>query len=103
MSKVEMDYENPSARDWGREHHQFLKEAAPGVLRSLSASGSLEQYLKELGNQASERESHMMAAHHASPEVQNLPHLQRVKELQNRHAEIQELIRHDLIRQPAPD
>jgi hypothetical protein len=39
----------------------------------------------------------------ASKEVQALPHLQRVRELQSRLVEVQEIVRHDLIHQPQPD
>ena len=38
-----------------------------------------------------------------TPEVRDLPHQQKVRELQSRHHEVEELIRHDLILQPVPE
>jgi hypothetical protein len=41
-----------------------------------------------------------MMKHANSPAVQKLPHLERVRELQARRHEVEELIQHELILQP---
>ena len=46
---------------------------------------------------------HLMSRHNNSEEVQKLPHLERVRELQSRHHEVEEMLRHDLILQPVPE
>ncbi len=45
----------------------------------------------------------MMRKHANSPAVQNLPHLERVQELQSRRHEIEEIIQDELIHQPRQD
>ncbi len=45
----------------------------------------------------------MMRKHANSPAVQNLPHLERVHELQSRRHEIEEIIQDELIHQPRRD
>ncbi len=100
---LETEYEDHLAEDWGKEHHRYLKEAMPHVLKSLSESGDLDSYLHEVGNQAARMETHMMREHLLNPRVRDLPHLQKVRELQSRQAEVKELIRNDVIHQPTPD
>jgi hypothetical protein len=41
-----------------------------------------------------------MSQHLADKELQKLPYLERVRELQNRHQEAEEIIPNDLIHQP---
>jgi hypothetical protein len=38
-----------------------------------------------------------------SPAVRDLPHMEKVRELESRCHEVEELIRHDLIFQPLPE
>jgi hypothetical protein len=44
-----------------------------------------------------------MSQHLADKELQKLPYLERVRELPNRQQEAEEIIRNDLIHQPAGD
>jgi Transposon-encoded protein TnpV len=91
---------DPTAQEFEEEHRQFLQENAPHVLEGLRRSGTLDSYLASIGETASERLEHVMSQHLADKELQKLPHLERVRELQNRHQEAEEIIRHDLILQP---
>jgi hypothetical protein len=44
-----------------------------------------------------------MSPHLSDPEVQRLPFLGRVRELQNRRLDAEEVISHDLINQPVSE
>jgi hypothetical protein len=91
---------DPTATQYQEEHHRFLRENRPDVLRRLQESGSLDSYLSSVGETASERLDHAMRELRADPEHQKLPFLDRVRALQNRQQEMEEVIRHDLIHQP---
>jgi Transposon-encoded protein TnpV len=91
---------HPLAAKFGAEHKRFLEEHNPAVLRGLSDSTS---YLSSVGETAADRCEHLMFQYMQSPAVKDLPHQQRVRELQSRHHEVEELIRHDLIFQPLPE
>jgi Transposon-encoded protein TnpV len=93
---------DPTARQYAEEHRRFLEENNPGVLDGLRQSGSLDSYLSSVGEEASQMFDHLMNQYHKSPEVQNLPYHDRVRALQSRRSEAQELVRHDLINQPVP-
>jgi hypothetical protein len=56
------------------------------VLAGLRQSGKLDSYLSSVGNQASEREDHLMSQHLHSKEVLALPYHQQVRESQSRQA-----------------
>jgi hypothetical protein len=45
----------------------------------------------------------LMHSHNRKPEVQKLPHMEKVRELEGRRHEVEEVIRHDLIFQPLPE
>jgi len=96
-------HQDPTAKRYAEEHLRYLKEARPDVLAGLRQSGKLDSYLSSVGNQASERLDHVMSQHMVSKEVQDLPYHQQVRELQSRHREAEETIRHDLIHQPVPE
>ena len=100
---LESEFLDPLAESYAEEHLRYLKEAMPHGLRDLEKSGELAKHLISVGNEASLVEMDLMRKHHLSREVQNLPDLQRIRELQSRLAEVQELVRHDMIHQPTPD
>ena len=88
------------AQRYAEEHKRFLEEHNPDVLRKQSDPTS---YLSSVGQEAEDRHLHLMLQHNNSKEVQKLPHLDRVRELQSRNQEVSELVRHDLIHQPLKD
>jgi ATP-dependent Zn protease len=94
---------DPTARRYRREHREFLATNRPDVYAALLRSGRLDSYLNSVGETASERLEHVMSQHLADKELQKLPHLERVRQLQNRHQEAEEIIRNDLILQPVED
>ena len=95
--------QEPKAKEYAQEHLRFLKENRPDVLAELRRSGDLNSYLSSVGVQASDRFLTLMMQYNNSPEVQKLPHLDRVQALQSRRHEADELVRHDLILQPLKD
>jgi hypothetical protein len=56
-----------------------------------------------VGETASERLEHALSQHLSDPELQKLPFQDRVRELQSRRLEAEEVIGHDLIHQPVED
>ena len=88
---------DPLAEKYAAEHKRFLEAHNPSVLHQQSDPTS---YLSSVGQTAAEMYRHLMHQHHHKPAVQDLPHHLRVRELQSRHHEVEELIRHDLILQP---
>jgi hypothetical protein len=94
---------DPTAKRYHEEHRRFLAENRPDVLAALRQSGDLNSYLSSVGETASERLDHAMRELWADPEHQKLPFPDRVKALQNRQQEMEEVIRHDLIHQPLED
>jgi hypothetical protein len=85
---------DPLAERYAEEHRRFLDENNPSVLRGQS---DLHSYLSSVGEAAAERLEHQMAKFANSPEVQKLPHLERVRALQNHRQSVEEQIMHDLI------
>jgi len=65
--------------------------------------GDLNSYLSSVEETASERLGHEMRQDLKDPELQKLPFLDRVRELQSRRPEAEEVIRHDLIHQPVSE
>ena len=82
------------------EHKRFLEDNNPSVLRGQKDPNS---YLSSVGEQASQMFRDLMMKFRNSPEANNLPHLELVKELQNRRESALEIVRHDLILQPVPE
>ena len=70
---------------------------------SCQGKADRTSYLSSVGEQAAEMYEQLMSRHNNSKEVQKLPHLERVRELQSHHHEVEEIIRHDLILQPVPE
>ncbi len=94
------DGPDPLERAYAEEHRKYLLENAPHLLKELEKSGDLESYLSSLGESAAQREHHLINPNDKN--VQNLPFLERVRELQNRQQEAREIIKHDLIYWPPP-
>ena len=90
------------AQDFAKEHREFLENSRPDVLSALRQSGDLDSYLSSVGEEAEERLANLMHQYNNSPEVQKLPHQERVRALQNRQMEADELVRDELINQPLP-
>jgi hypothetical protein len=88
---------DPLAQRYAEEHRRFLEENNPTV---LSGQDDPTSYLYSVGSQAAERLGHFMAKYANSPEVQKLPHLARVRALQSRQHELEEIIRDEIICQP---
>jgi Transposon-encoded protein TnpV len=95
--------QNAAEAQYAREHRRFLEQHRPDVLASLRQQNNLDSYLSSIGEQARDRLGSLMAEHMNSAEVQKLPHLDRVRSLQNRRMEVEELIRDELINQPLKD
>jgi hypothetical protein len=94
----EMD---PTAGRFRRQHRAFLAENRPDVYAALQRAGRLDSYLTSIGETASERLDHVMSQHLADPEIQRLSFADRARELRARQLEAEEIIRNDLILQPA--
>jgi hypothetical protein len=88
------------AEDYAKEHLRFLKEIRQDVLKQLRKQGDLNCYLSSVGEQASDLFSTLMSQYHNSPEIQKLPYLDRVKGLQSRRHEANEIVLHDIVHQP---
>ncbi|HXW72555.1 MAG TPA: TnpV protein [Methylocella sp.] len=88
------------AKDYAEAHRKFLEENNPSVLRGQSDPNS---YLSSVGQQAEEMFEHLMIQRMHQPEVKNLPHLEKVRELEAFRHEADEIVRHDLIYQPLPE
>jgi len=85
---------------FAQEHKRFLEDNNPDVLRQQSDPTS---YLSSVGNQAAERWEHLMSQYNRSPEVQKLQGPDRVRALQSRQHEVEEMIRDEIIYQPRWD
>jgi Transposon-encoded protein TnpV len=83
------------AKDYAEEHRKFLEENHPSVLRGQKDPSS---YLSLVGEQAESMFEHLMMQRRR--QVQNLPHLEMVRELQAFRHQADEMVRHDLIYQP---
>jgi hypothetical protein len=92
--------DNPMAKRLAEEHRQFLEQHNPSV---LSGQDDPTGYLSEVGRLASESFEEQMWKFANSKEVQNLPHLERVRALQNHREAVLEQITHDYILQPVPE
>ena len=90
-----------TAQRFSDEHHRFLKENRPDVLRQFQPH-DLTSYLSSVGEQASEMFLTLMMQYKNSPQIEKLPYQDRVQALQSRRREADELVRHDLIHQPLP-
>jgi hypothetical protein len=86
------------AKDYAEEHRRFLEENNPSVLRGQKDQNS---YLSSVGELAEQMFEHLMIQRRR--QVQNLPHLEMVRELQAFRHQADEMVRHDLIYQPLPD
>jgi hypothetical protein len=84
-------------------HRKFLEDANPQMLAQLHQSGDLNSYLFSVGETANEMLHEMMRQHQHSEEVRALPHMERVRALQNRLMEADEVVRRDVINQPLPE
>ena len=80
------------ADKYAAEHKRFLEEHNPAVLRGQSDPTS---YLSSVGETAAEMFWHLMRE--CMQRVRDLPHMEKVRELESRRHEVEELIRHDLI------
>ncbi len=91
---------DPLAERFAEEHRRFLEENNPRV---LSQQDDPSSYLSSVGRQAAESWEHQMVKFANSPAVQKLPHLERVRALQNHQQAVEEQILHDHILQPVPE
>jgi hypothetical protein len=91
------------AKQFAEEHHKFLKENNPKLLAQLVQSGDLAEHLREIGESGEQMLEHEVEKLDNSPRVQNLPFMERVRELQSLQRSMMEIIRHDLIFQPIPE
>jgi len=86
------------AKDFAKEHREFLENNRPDVLSALRQSGDLDSYLSSVGEEASSLYDRMMSDHQQLH--QGKPYHDLVRELQAHQHGVVELIRHDLINQP---
>ncbi len=90
------------AQEYSQQHRKFLEEHRPDVWRKLQSSDR-QNYLSSVGNQASDRFDHLMREYAQSPEVKDLPYMQKVQALQSRRHEANEIVQAELIHQPLKD
>lgn len=91
------------AQKFADQHLKFLQEHNPAALQEIRRSGDLNSYLSSVGQQAEEMYLNLMHQYANSKEVQNLPHLRRIRSLQSRQYEAEEIVRQDLVFQPLPE
>ena len=87
------------AQEYSQQHQRFLEQHRPDVWRKLPSSDR-PSYLYSVGSQASDRFHTLMSQYEQSPEVKDLPYLQKVQALQSRRHEADEIVRDELIYQP---
>jgi hypothetical protein len=83
-----------TAKQYAEEHRQFLEAHNPSVLCGQPDQTSY-LYLADM-------QEHAMYSLVNSKEHQKLPHPEQLKQLASRRESIEELMRHDLILEPAP-
>jgi hypothetical protein len=88
------------AEKYARLHKEFLEQNNPSV---LSGQDDPTSYLSSMGRLAAESWRHQMHQFAKSREVQSLPHLDRIRALQNYQQAVEEQILHDHILQPVPE
>ena len=88
------------AQSYAEQHRKYLQSEHPSLLREYEKSGDLEKYLQGVGEDAASREEHL--ATQSLKETRDLPFPDQMRALANRREEAKEMIRHDLIYQPAP-
>jgi hypothetical protein len=98
-----VEYSNSLAKQYAEEHHRFLKQSNPRLLKSLHQSGDLEKHLHSTGENAALMHETIMSQGSQTKEMQEMPYLQRVQRLQSLHKSAQEMVRSDLIHQPLPE
>ena len=92
------------ARQYARDHHRFLKENQPDVLKGLQGDpDGLTNYLYSVGKQAQSQYEDLLAQMNNAPEVQSLPYHQKVSAFQNHQQSADEIVRANLIHQPTED
>ena len=77
---VSVEEVDPLAERFAAEHRRFLEENNPSV---LSKQDDPESYLSSAGSLAAESFRHQVHSFKNSPEQQKLPHLDRMRALQN--------------------
>lgn len=87
------------AQEYSQQHREFLEKHRPDVWRKLPSSDR-PSYLSSVGEQASDRFQSLMLEYERSPEVKDLPYMEKVRALQSRRHEAEELVRDELIHQP---
>lgn len=87
------------AQEYSQEHKRFLEEHRPDVWRRLQSSDP-QSYLSSVGSQASDRFQSLMMDYAGSPQVKDLPYMEKVRALQSRRHEADEIVREELIHQP---
>lgn len=92
------------AREYAKEHHRFLKETRPDVLKGLQADpDGLTNYLSSVGKQAQSQYEALLAQMNNDPQVQSLPYHQKVSAFQNHQQSAAEIVRANVIHQPIED
>jgi hypothetical protein len=91
--RPQMESMDPLVQRFADEHRLFLEDNNPDVLRQQDDPTS---YIYSVGSQAAERWEHLMSQYHHSPEVQKLQGPARVRALQSRQHEIEEVIRDEI-------
>jgi hypothetical protein len=89
-----------SRETYAEEHRSDLKSGHPKFLESLRKSGNLASYLQGVGEDAAAREHTLLQQ--SLKELRNQPSLDLMQELASRREAAKELVRNDLIYQPAP-
>lgn len=89
-------------QEYSQAHRRYLEEHRPDVWQKLPPADR-RNYLSSVGSQASDRFDTLMRQYAQSPEVKDLPYLQKVQALQSRRHEADELVRDELIYQPLKD
>lgn len=87
------------AQEYSDRHQRFLEQHRPDVWRKLQSSDR-PSYLSSVGSQASDRFHSLMNEYEQSPEVKDLPYMQKVQALQSRRHEADDLVQDELIHQP---
>ena len=90
-----------SAADYSRLHRKYLEDTGQ-LEETKRANPDLTSYLSSRGKEAEELHTTLMMQRQQTPQFQNLPYPERVKDLQAYRHQADEVVRHQLINQPQP-
>ena len=81
----------------GRMHREYLREAHPARLNTLTLTGKLWTYLADLNEQAQERLDTIMEQMKAAEDLKRTRQMEWVQRCNNIHNRAEEIVLHEMI------